>query len=354
MRITNNMMADNSVWYMNQNLERLSKAQQQVSTQSKIQLPSDDPVVATRAVKYRHYVAKIEQYQKNAEDAASWQKVTDSALGDLSDVMQRVQELTVQASSDSLTDNDKEDIKAEISQLKEQVVQVMNTTYAGRYIFGGYSSDTAPYSIESTSVGDKVKFKGAYLSLGGPMSASAADADIISSCQSYAAQMYQDGADESISYQVGFGSQVTVNVEGQDVIGAESGANLFDTLDKLLLGLEGETSYKTATIDTTTSPATVTVTTETLAMDQLLTDLDSDFERLQNARAGLGARMNYVATMKTRLSNDNTTYTTLMSNNEDIDVAEATIELATAQTVYEAALSVGAKVLTHSLLDYLS
>ena len=356
MRITNNMMTANTIWNLNQNLERLSKAQEQASSQSKIQLPSDDPVVAARAIKYRNYVAKVEQYQKNVDNASSWQEVTDSALSDLGDIIKRLKELTVQASSDILSDSDQESIKTEVSELKQQVVDVMNTSYAGRYVFAGYETDSPPYAIESTELGDKVTFKGDYLSLGGPTAESVSDDDIINYCSTNADQTYQaqnDGT-QAIQFNIGFGVQIAVNVEGQNVIGGAPGANLFDTIDKLLLGLGGATSYKTAQLDTSTSPATVTVQDNTLDLDTVLSDLDTDYDRVLTARADLGARMNYVSMAKDRLSNDNTTYTQLMSNNEDVDTAEVSIELSTAQYVYEASLTVGAKVIGKSLVDFLT
>ncbi len=354
MRITNNMMVSNTVWNINKNMERLSKAQDVVSTQNKIQLPSDDPVVATRAIKYRNYVAKIEQYQQNAADAASWQAVTESALSDLGDVVKRLKELTVRASSDTLSDTDQASIQTEVEQLQQQVVDIMNTTYADRYIFGGYDTDQAPYALVSTDTGTKVTYKGQYLSLGGPMSAALDAAAIEDFCSANATTAYQDTEDQAIKYNIGFGTKIAINVEGQDVIGSETGSNLFDTIAKLLLGLDGATSYQTATIDDSTTPATVTVTSNPLEIDSVLTDLQADYDRLLNVRADLGARMNYVDMAITRLSNNATTYTKLQSNNEDADTAKSSTDLTTAQYVYQASLLVGAKVISKSLVDYMS
>ncbi len=354
MRITNNMMVSKTVWTLNKNMERLSKAQTLASSPCKIELPSDDPVVATRAIKYRNYVAKIEQYQQNAADAASWQSVTEGALSDLGDVVKRLKELTVQASSDTLSDTDKASIKTEVEQLQEQVVDIMNTTYADRYIFAGYDTDEAPYAIVATEAGNKVTYKGQYISLGGPMSATLDASDISDFCSANTADAYQDSGDQAIKYNIGFGTKITVNVEGHDVIGTTAGSNLFDTIAKLLLGLDGATTYQTATLDDSTDPATVTVTSNDLAIDSVLTDLQNDYDRLLNVRADLGARMSYVEMAQTRLSNNNTTYTKLQSENEDVDVAEASINLATAQYVYQASLMVGSKVLSKSLVDYMT
>jgi flagellar hook-associated protein 3 FlgL len=351
------MMISNTVWNLNKNMERLAKSQAQMTTQSKIQTPSDDPVIATRAIKYRNYVATTEQYKKNVDDANSWQKITETALSDLGDVVKQVRDLTVQAANDTLTDEDRAQIRTGVQQLKEQAIQIMNTDYAGRYVFAGFATDQPPYETQTVTIGgttmDKVTFKGLYANLGGPVSAALSDADIEAFCQANSAQMYQGGIKQSIKYNVGYGNQVTVNVEGQDVIGQQSGSNLFDTLDKLLLGLDGETAYKTADVDTTTAPATVTVSTGTFDLDDVLADIDNDLDRLQTARSSLGARMNYVDMTSSRLTSNETTYTELMSNNEDVDVAEASMEVSSAEYVYEASLTVGAKVISKSLVDFI-
>jgi flagellar hook-associated protein 3 FlgL len=137
MRITNNMMLTSTLRNINDAALRLNEANERVASEKKISLPSDDPVVATRAIKYRDYVAKIEQYQSNVDDVSSWQKVTDDALSDLNDVVTQLRTYVVQASSDTLSDSDLSDIKTEVEQLMQQALDDMNASYGGRYIFGG-------------------------------------------------------------------------------------------------------------------------------------------------------------------------------------------------------------------------
>ena len=95
MRITNNMLINNMIKYIGNNLTRMDKLQAQLATGKKIQVPSDDPVVAARALKLRTDVAEIQQYQRNLKDAQSWLEITESALSDMGDIFQRVRELIV-------------------------------------------------------------------------------------------------------------------------------------------------------------------------------------------------------------------------------------------------------------------
>lgn len=361
MRITNNMIVANTIKNLNNSASRVNEAQERVSTEKKISLPSDDPIIATRAIKYRSYVDTIEQYQKNTDDVTSWQSTTDGALSDLSDIMGQVRTLVVKASSDTLSDSDLSAIKEQISELQQNAIDVMNTSYGGRYIFGGYSTGDAPYALESTGLTDSngdsistVTFKGNYLSLGGVVDSSVSDSDIENFCNTNAGDIYSTASTQSIKVNVGFDTDVTVNVEGQNVVG-EGAGNLFDTFSKILLALGGATSYKSATVDTSTSPAATTVTENAISdVSDFLTDIDNNLTQISTAQSALGASMKNVSMIADRLDNAYTTYTTLMSNNEDVDISKATIESSSAEAVYEASLAVGAKAISKTLVDYLA
>lgn len=359
MRITNTMMAANTIRNINNAANRLAKAQEVVTSQQTIQQPSDDPVVATRTIKYRNYVATVEQYQTNVETATSWQEVTESALQDLNKIITDARTLTSQADNDTLSEDQLAAIKEKVEVLLDEAVQTMNSTYAGRYVFAGFSTGEAPYELVDMTdssgnvIGQTVTFKGEYLSLGGVVSSTVDSATLATFCEDNASNVYTTTAAESINYNIGFnGAEVTVNVEGQDVVG-EGAGNLFDTFAKLLLALDGETSYQTTTFSG--SPATATVTTESLDdISTLLTEFDENQSTLLAAQATLGARMNYVTTVSDRLANDLETYETLQSNNIDADTAESSSDLSTAQYVYEASLAVGAKVVSKTLIDYIA
>jgi len=142
MRITNNMIVNNMINNIGKNLARMDKYQQMLATGKKITVPSDDPVVAARALKLRTDVAQIEQYKTNVQDAMSWLEITESAVANVGDILQRARELAVQASSGTTTEEDTKKIKQEVEQLKNQLIKIANSTYAGRYIFSGFKTNT--------------------------------------------------------------------------------------------------------------------------------------------------------------------------------------------------------------------
>src|SRR5690606_35765086 len=99
-------------------------------------------VVAARAWKLRTDVAEVEQYKRNVEDAQSWLDITETTLAHIGDVLHRARELAVDGANGTKALEDMQKIKAEMEQLRIQLIHLSNTTYAGRYIFSGYKTDT--------------------------------------------------------------------------------------------------------------------------------------------------------------------------------------------------------------------
>ena len=88
MRITSKIMQNNSLSNINTNKTLQDKLNTQMATEKKINRPSDDPVVAIRALRLRTNVSQVTQYySKNAPDADSWLKVTEDALSTVSEVI---------------------------------------------------------------------------------------------------------------------------------------------------------------------------------------------------------------------------------------------------------------------------
>ncbi|MBP2636642.1 MAG: flagellar hook-associated protein 3 [Firmicutes bacterium] len=631
-RITNGMIADNTLRNISAAAVRLAEANEAVASNMKIQLASDDTTVATRAVTYRSYVSQIEQYQENAESADAWQTATDDALDELVEDITTLKEIATAASSESISDTDLENYATSVEQLLEDIVNLMNTDYNGSYIFGGYSTTEEPYEIVTTDIGETVTYKGQYLSLGSviasdvsdetiedyltdsaseiynslteaatdaysayttALAASTADptniilaaktasaltnyntitaavttyggttnltdataaaesdyetitdtitttveastttltdaaADALTAYTTAAAAAAADptntdlaeaaadaleisdalaaavtalggtttladaaesgddvlataiknyiggtttlsdaaataldifdtlaaasvtygdsttltsaassaktaydtayaadptstetaealatynilsaaittygstatvseaaeeaeatsdalatavatyggtstlseaaeaakttyealaGADadaeQNIDYNIGFSTEVTVNVEGQDITG-EGSSSVFNTIQKLLLALNGDTSYKTASMD---SSGNVTITTNELSITDLIDELSDSLELATTAQATLGVSMEAVTNVTDRLDDAYEAYSALMTDNENIDTATATTELTSAEYTYEAALAVGAKVISKTLIDYI-
>lgn len=143
MRITNQMMTNSMLSHINQNKVNMSTLENQYSTGKKILKPSDDPIVAVRALKLRSNLTELSQYlEKNIPDAESWMDVSESALNNVNSILTQMNKYCVQGSSDTLTADDRTNILQNLIQLKEQIYQEGNSQYAGRYVFTGFKTDT--------------------------------------------------------------------------------------------------------------------------------------------------------------------------------------------------------------------
>jgi len=143
MRITNKMMTNNVLHNINNNKNLLSTLENQYSTGKKIQKPSDDPIIAVRALKLRTNLSEITQYvEKNIPDALSWMDTTESSLDVVNDILRQMNTYCNQGANDPLTAEDRNSIVENLEQLKQHIYQEGNSNYAGRYVFSGYKTDT--------------------------------------------------------------------------------------------------------------------------------------------------------------------------------------------------------------------
>lgn len=307
MRITNNMLINNMISYIGNNLTRMDKYQSQLATGKKISVPSDDPVVAARALKLRTDVSEIGQYQKNVKDAASWLDITESTLADIGNVLQRVRELAVQAANGTNGPEETQKIAKEVQQLKNHLIHLGNATYAGRYIFSGYKTNQKLLNDDETSADY------------GSFNMSVANSEII-------------------KYEIGIGDDININVAGGDLFsnGANAAENTKGTLirdmDLLLDALNSGTSS---------------------SIRAMLSNLDADINNVLRIRADVGARQNRLELTSNRLGSDYINFTRLMSENEDIDMAETIMNLQNEENVYRASLSGGARIIMPTLVDFL-
>lgn len=141
-RVTNSMVTKNALTNINFNKTSLSALNTQMTTQKKISRPSDDPVVAIRALRLRNNLNEINQYyERNIPDAESWLELTNDALSNIASVMQTMYEKCEQAANGKNTTEDRQIILKELQNLSTQIYAEANADYAGRTLLSGYYTD---------------------------------------------------------------------------------------------------------------------------------------------------------------------------------------------------------------------
>lgn len=152
MRITNKIMQRNNLSNINMNKVYQDKLSTQMSTQKKVSRPSDDPVVAIRALRLRSSVTEVTQYySKNIPDAESWLKVTEDGLKNLTGILTSMITQCNKGSNGDLKTSDREIILEQLKALSDEVYSTSDADYAGRYVFTGYRTDTSMTFQEKTT-----------------------------------------------------------------------------------------------------------------------------------------------------------------------------------------------------------
>lgn len=200
MRITNSMMTANTKANINTNKVNADKLNTMTASGQKITRPSDDPVVAIRAMRLNTSLTELEQYYgKNIPDADAWFTDTETALTQTDDVLSSIREKLNQASSQENVTSNVKDILEELKQLKDQVYAIGNADSAGRTVFTGYRTgemltfmeqDTIKYEITETFTKDDLEtFK--YVK---------GTASINDSGQAFIGSTVFDGTSDSLTY----------------------------------------------------------------------------------------------------------------------------------------------------------
>lgn len=295
MRVTQSMLNTQMLNNYNKSLTRYENLQNQMSTGKVINKPSDDPVGIGYSLRYRNAISENDQYQRNTDSAVSWIDYTETMVSETNDVLQRARELAVEGANGTLSDDARKAIGAEIEQLYDHLVAIGNTKFNGKYIFNGQKTDVKPY--DSTNAQNVDTHNGA------------------------------------ITLETSNGMIMSVNIAGSDLFGdSADSTNAFKVLDDLKNGLYNN---------------------DQAAISQAIGDLDSRIDHVLEKWSEIGAKSNRLELTKNRLEDENNNLKKLLSDVEDADMAELITKLKSEESVYEAALASGARIIQPSLVDYL-
>ncbi len=297
-RITSEMMSQTLLGNMNNALSGLERTSSELSSGKKIQEPSDNPYGASRIDELQSQLDGLSSYATNVQEGTSWENTATGAMSNISQVLQRVRELVVQAANGTNNQGNLNSIATEVEQLTEAVKQDANTQYAGQYVFSGTATTTAPYQQGENDT-------------------------------------YQGNAG-TVARAISPGSSVTVNTNISTLLGnglASGDGKLLDTLRTVTQDLRaGATEELTSTG---------------------LTKLDANMETLTQLQATAGSVTDQLQVASTRIEDLQGSITTSLSAVQDTNIAEATIAYSNEQAAYTAALKSGATIIQESLLNFL-
>ncbi|WP_338788287.1 flagellar hook-associated protein FlgL [Metabacillus sp. FJAT-53654] len=291
MRVTQGMLATNSLRHLSQSYSNMGKYQDQLATGKKINRPSDDPVVAIKGMYYRTNLTEVEQYKRNLSEAYQWMESSESGIEHATQVIQRVRELVVKGNTGTNSPEDLKAIGVEIGQLKEDLANVANTQVAGRYIFNGTKTDSAPVTIDDSGIS-------------------------------------VDMNTAAFNVEVSNGVKLKVNINPTNVFGSE----LFNTLQSI------EDALNSGSIE---------------SGDEFLSKIDEHFDVMSAERSEIGARYNRLEMIDTRIQDQEIIASRILSENEDADIERVITDLTIQESIHRASLAVSSKIIQPSLMDFL-
>lgn len=127
----------------------MSQLQTEISTGQKFQIPSQDPTDATQAIQLTSLLAQNTQLDTNVQASTSLLNATDSALATITQTLNSAQGIDATGIGNNSTASQKAALAQQVQGLIQQVVNAANSTFAGRYLFGGSQNTTPPFSITS-------------------------------------------------------------------------------------------------------------------------------------------------------------------------------------------------------------
>ena len=168
MRVTNNMIMSNTKININGNKTNVNTLNNQMTSQKKISRPSDDPVIAIRALRLRSSLSQINQYyKKNIPDAEAWLDVTETSLTNMKKLLTTIHTQCDAGANGTLTEENRKTILKQLQSLSDQIYSEGDADYAGRTVFTGFKTNSQlTFMEDETDTSYKISQSFSYKDLG--------------------------------------------------------------------------------------------------------------------------------------------------------------------------------------------
>jgi flagellar hook-associated protein 3 FlgL len=277
--------------------ERMIDAQRQVSTGRRINRISDDPTGASNVVAERNALAAVEQYTSSTDSVGSRLTVIDTVLDDVLTKLTRAQEVAMAGQGSAKTQIQREAAAQELRGLREAVLDNLNSTFHGAFLFSGASATTKPFQPGGGGVIN-------------PYAGSASENEV----------------------DIGDGRSVKVTLDGNTIAQGGAAQHVFDSFDDLIAAVVGGNDA---------------------AISTGIQELKAAFDRTSRLQGAIGSDMQEIDGQKLRLQQMKLSTDERLSKLEAANIAEAISNMSQADTAYQAALGAVSTATRVSLLDYL-
>lgn len=289
-RVTSTSMTQSAMRQLQVNLSELSRLQEKAISQRAFLAPSEDPSAATTTLRLHGEQRRTEQYARNINDGLAWLTTADSAISAATDLLGRVRSLTVQGANDGAMDaTAKEAIAVELEGIRDEMLATANRTVLGRFVFAG-TSDTPAFAADYSHSGV---------------------------------------AGSEVMRRVSDEASIRVDADGAAVFGTGDDS-VFALIDDIVADLRSGVN-----------------------VGARLNEIDDRRTAMLSAQGAVGVRQLQMERAKEATVGNSVSLEARRAAVEDVDSVEILVQLKAQELVYQSSLSVTARVLQPSLMEFL-
>jgi len=311
MRVTDSFRIRSVINNLNTSRDRLQRIQEDLASGKRIHRPSDDPLGAAISLKINTTLEGNYQFQKNIDDSISYLTASEGALDNLSNILMEIKELVTKGASDSIVD--RKAIATQFEFILKNMLDVGNTKFKGKYIFGGTNTIDVPFTLNE----NELRFP--------------TGEDIVN---------YR-GNIENYNRQINENTTIALNVTGQEIFQkpGSDGVDMFQLVKDLVDIFKSEDETGVAVSGSDITP--------------YLDDVNKGIDQMLDIYLKIGVRKQLVMFNEERFEAQNIQLKSNLSQIEDTDFGEAFVQFKAEENALNSALSAGARVISPSLLDFL-
>ena len=385
---------NNVSFALNRHYEAMAYLQEQAYTGSRINRASDDPSAAYQVLGLNSQQRLLENYMANISETISVLETSTTIIEDMSSAILQTKVDLTQIMSGTYNEDGRRKVAEQINDTLEQMVSSANTRRLGQYLFGGGSTGSAPYTVQRTD-GEitSVTYEGSYqqrdieVAPGVQSNAYHIGEDIFCSDNRSTPEFLGDtgAAAGSGTSSVKGDIWLTVTYDGSDYnLSIDDGTTVIDVGDAsdpsnvAVTNSAGQVLYVDATnisstgIDMVSVPGTYNVFSALISARDLLENerglSDTQLQQCRNRLSdsldeirvlltdkvvSIGSKIGFISDLKNSLENikfDTADEATIL---QEADIAQVAIDLSRREVLYQMSLSVAARLMSMSLLDFI-
>ena len=299
MRIADNMLTRGYLKNLSRNQQNVQNFHQQLSSMKEVSKPSDNPLLVSQIIELKENIIQNSQYQTTLTDAKDWTNMQDAALSGATDSLMRISTLVQSAATDTMSEENRLIVKAEVETEMQTFIDSLNTNFGGRYIFGGTETTTLPFEIvKDIDSGEITGIK-------------------------------YNGNTQNITREISAGVNLDLMTDGLKLVDNDTIGNLFVGITSALKNNDGD------------------------SLRGLLGETNASIDHVVTFRTEIGAISNRLTSSLSRNESQDLNLQSMLSSKEDIDIAQKYMQFSMEQVAYQASLQMGTKVLSTTILDYL-